>query len=74
VQNSLETLRWLAFFPDFSSEVRESCAGDRPNIVYTCYVVFWIPYEGFAEGTSCSMVKPLCGGEISRRTNRGASS
>jgi len=30
------------------------------NIVYTCYVVFWIPTDGFAD-TACSMVSRFIG-------------
>ncbi len=58
VQNSLETLRWLAFFLIFERVSEAALA--IGNIVYTCYVVFWIPTEGFAE-TSCSMVSRFVG-------------
>ena len=58
VQNSLETLRWLAFFLIFERVSEAALA--IANIVYTCYVVFWIPTEGFAE-TSCSMVSRFVG-------------
>ena len=58
VQNSLETLRWLAFFLIFERVSEAALA--IANIVYTCYVVFWIPTEGFAE-TSCSLVSRFVG-------------
>jgi len=58
VQNSLETLRWLAFFLIFERVSEAALA--IANIVSTCYVVFWIPTEGFAE-TSCSLVSRYVG-------------
>src|SRR6266540_4049996 len=64
VQNSLETLRWLAFFLIFERVSEAALA--IGNIVYTCYVVFWIPTEGFAE-TSCSMVSRFVGRNRSHR-------
>jgi Na+-driven multidrug efflux pump len=36
------------------------------NVVYTCYVVLWIPTEGFAE-TTCSMVSRFVGRNRSHR-------
>ena len=58
VQNSLETLRWLAFFLIFERVSEAALA--IANIVSICYVVFWIPTEGFAE-TSCSLVSRFVG-------------
>ncbi len=58
VQHALETLRWLTFFLIFERVSAPALA--IANIVYTCYVVFWIPTEGFAE-TSCSMVSRFVG-------------
>src|SRR5213076_2352658 len=54
----LEALRWLAFFLIFERVSDRALA--IANIVYACYVVFWIPTEGFAE-TSCSMVSRFIG-------------
>src|SRR5216110_841958 len=64
VQNSLETLRWLAFFLIFERVSEAALA--IANIVYTCYIVFWIPAEGFAE-TACSMVSRYVGSNRSHR-------
>lgn len=58
VQRFLETVRWLAFFLIVERVSHEALA--IANIVYTCYVVFWIPTDGFAE-TSISLVSRLVG-------------
>jgi len=57
-QRFLETLRWLVFFLILERVSDEALA--TANIVYACYVVFWIPTEGFAE-TCCSMVSRFVG-------------
>src|SRR6266516_2636200 len=58
VQRLLEALRWLAFFLILERVSNQALA--VANLVYACYVVFWIPTEGFAE-TSCSMVSRFVG-------------
>jgi len=58
VQRGLETVRWLVFF--LILERVSEAALAIANIVYTCYVVFWIPTEGFSE-TSYSMVSRFVG-------------
>ncbi len=57
-QRLLEAFRWLAFFLILERVSDRALA--IANIVYACYVVFWIPTEGFAE-TSCSMVSRFVG-------------
>jgi len=54
----LEALRWFAFFLILEGVSTEALA--IGNIVYTCYAVFRIPTEGFAE-TSCSMISRFVG-------------
>lgn len=46
-QRSLEVIRWFVFFLILERVSLEALA--IANIVYTCYIVFWIPTEGFAE-------------------------
>ena len=58
VQRFLETFRWLVFFLILERVGSQALA--IANIVYTCYVVFWIPTDGFAE-TACSMVSRFIG-------------
>jgi len=58
VQRLLETLRWFVFFLILERMSTEALA--IANIVYTCYIVFWIPTEGFSE-TTCSMVSRFVG-------------
>src|SRR5437762_3996342 len=58
VQRLLEALRWLAFFLILERVSNRALA--VANLVSACYVVFWIPTEGFAE-TSCSMVSRFVG-------------
>ncbi len=58
VQRLLEALRWLVFFLILERVSNRALA--VANLVYACYVVFWIPTEGFAE-TSCSMVSRFVG-------------
>src|SRR5205823_6245922 len=58
VQRLLETLRWFVFFLILERMSTEALA--IANIVYTCYIVFWIPTEGFSE-TACSMVSRFVG-------------
>ena len=57
-QRSLEVIRWFVFFLILERVSPEALA--IANIVYTCYIVFWIPTEGFAE-TSYSMVSRFVG-------------
>jgi putative MATE family efflux protein len=63
----LEDLRWFIFFIILEGVSTTTLA--IANIVYTCYVVFWIPAEGFSE-TSCSMVSRFVGGNRSHRIGR----
>jgi len=72
----LEDLRWFLFFLMIERVGTPALA--IANIVYTCYIVFWIPAEGFAE-TACSMVSRFVGsnrshriGEVLRSTTAGA--
>ena len=72
----LEDLRWFVFF--LIIERMGTSALAIANIVFTCYTVFWIPTEGFAE-TACSMVSRYIGrnrahriGELLRSTTGGA--
>ena len=60
----LEDLRWFIFFLIIERVSTQSLA--IANIVYTCYIVFWIPAEGFAE-TACSMVSRFVGSNRSHR-------
>ena len=75
-QRALENARWFAFFLILARVGPEALA--IANIIYTCYIVFWIPTEGFAE-TSYSMVSRFIGrnqperiGTLVRDTIRGA--
>jgi putative MATE family efflux protein len=72
----LEDLRWFIFFLIIERVSIQELA--IANIVYTCYIVFWIPAEGFAE-TACSMVSRFVGrnrshriGQVLRSTTGGA--
>jgi len=72
----LEDLRWVIFF--LIIERMGTSALAVANIVFTCYMVFWIPTEGFSE-TACSMVSRYIGrnrahriGEVLRSTSGGA--
>jgi Na+-driven multidrug efflux pump len=72
----LETVRWFAFFLIIERVSIEALA--IANIVYTCYLVFRVPTEGFAE-TACSMVSRFVGrnrehriGSVLRNTIGGA--
>lgn len=72
----LEDVRWFAFFLIIERMGMSSLAA--ANIVFTCYTVFWIPAEGFAE-TACSMVSRYIGknradriGAVMRSTTGGA--
>ncbi len=72
----LEDVRWFVFF--LIVERLGTSALAVANIVFTCYMVFWIPTEGFAE-TACSMVSRYVGrnwvnriGEVLRHTTGGA--
>ena len=75
-QGFLEDLRWFIFFVIIERVGMEALA--VANIVFTCYLVFCIPTEGFAE-TACSMVSRYIGknrgnriGEILRSATGGA--
>jgi multidrug resistance protein, MATE family len=57
-------LRWVVFFLILERVGAEALA--IANVVYTCYVVLWIPTEGFAE-TTCSMVSRFVGRNRSHR-------
>ncbi len=72
----LEDVRWFVFFLIIER------LGTSPlavaNIVFTCYTVFWIPTEGFAEA-ACSLVSRYIGqnrahriGDVLRSTTGGA--
>jgi putative MATE family efflux protein len=72
----LEDVRWFVFF--LIIERLGTSALAIANIVFTCYTIFWIPTEGFAE-TACSMVSRYIGrnrvhriGELLRSTTGGA--
>jgi putative MATE family efflux protein len=72
----LETARWFVFFLIIERVSIEALA--IANIVYTCYIVFRVPTEGFAE-TACSMVSRFVGrnrehriGGVLRNTIAGA--
>jgi len=58
IQRFLETFRWLVFFLILERVGSQALA--IANIVYTCYIVFWIPTDGFAD-TACSLVSRLIG-------------
>src|SRR5262245_5883287 len=58
VQGGLETLRWFVFFLIMERVSPQALA--MASIVYTCYTVFRIPTQGFAE-TTCSMVSRFAG-------------
>jgi putative MATE family efflux protein len=57
-QGFLEDARWFVFFLIIERMGTQSLA--VANIVFTCYLVFCIPSEGFAE-TACSMVSRFIG-------------
>jgi putative MATE family efflux protein len=63
-QGFLEDIRWFIFF--LMIERVGTSALAIANIVYTCYIVFWIPAEGFAE-TACSLVSRFVGRNRSHR-------
>ena len=72
----LEDVRWFLFFLIIERVGTSALA--IANIVFTCYTIFWIPTEGFAE-TACSMVSRYIGrnrahriGELLRSTTGGA--
>jgi Na+-driven multidrug efflux pump len=72
----LEDVRWFVFFLIIERMGTSTLA--VANIVFTCYTVFWVPAEGFAE-TACSMVSRYIGrnraeriGEVLRTTTGGA--
>jgi Na+-driven multidrug efflux pump len=54
----LENVRWFVFFLILERVSTQALA--IASIVYTCYIVFGIPMEGFAE-TTCSMVSRFVG-------------
>jgi putative MATE family efflux protein len=75
-QGFMVDLRWFAFFLIVERMGRQSLA--VANIVFTCYLVFCIPTEGFAE-TVCAMVSRYIGknrpgriGEVLRSATGGA--
>ncbi len=57
-QGFLENIRWFVFFLIVERVGTPELA--IANIVYTCFIVFWVPTEGFAE-TTCSMVSRYIG-------------
>jgi len=72
----LEDVRWFLFFLIIERVGTSALA--VANIIFTCYTIFWIPTEGFAE-TACSMVSRYIGrnrahriGELLRSTTGGA--
>jgi Na+-driven multidrug efflux pump len=76
LQRALEIIRWFVFF--LILERVGTAALAIANIVYTCYIVFWIPTEGFSE-TSYSLVSRFVGrnqperiGAVLRGAIRGA--
>jgi MATE family multidrug resistance protein len=75
-QGFLEDIRWFVFFLIIERVGTSALA--IANIVYTCYIVFWIPAEGFAE-TACSLVSRFVGrnrphriAQVLRGTTAGA--
>src|SRR6266487_1663794 len=75
-QRLLVDLRWIIFF--LIIERVSTSALAVANIVFTCYIVFSIPVQGFSE-TACSMVSRFIGrnrahriGAVLRSTTRGA--
>jgi putative MATE family efflux protein len=75
-QRLLGDVRWFVFFLIIERVGTEALA--IANIVFTCYIVFCIPTEGFAE-TACSMVSRFIGrnrtdriGAVLRSTIGGA--
>jgi putative MATE family efflux protein len=60
----LENVRWVVFFLIVERVGLQALA--IANIVFTCYIVFCIPAEGFAE-TACSLVSRFVGRHRSRR-------
>jgi putative MATE family efflux protein len=76
VQGFLRDLRWFVFF--LIIERMGTAPLAVANIVFTCYLVFCVPTEGFAE-TVCSMVSRFIGknrtgriGEVLRSATGGA--
>lgn len=74
--SALETLRWFLFFLIIERVGTSALA--VANIVFTCYIVFWIPVEGFSE-VACSLVSRFVGRDrpqriyqILRRTIKGS--
>ncbi len=63
-QRFAHNLRWFVFFLIIERVGTSALA--LANIVYTCYVVFWIPAEGFAE-TVIAMVSRFVGGNRPQR-------
>jgi MATE family multidrug resistance protein len=75
-QGLLKDLRWIIFF--LIIERVSTSALAIANIVFSCYLVFLIPTEGFSE-TACSMVSRFVGrnrtnriGDVLRSTTAGA--
>jgi putative MATE family efflux protein len=60
----LEDVRWFVFFLIIERVGIEALA--IANVVFTCYMIFWIPTEGFSE-TACSMVSRYIGRNRSHR-------
>jgi len=58
-QALVENCRWLVFFLIIERVGTPALA--IANVVYTCYIIFWIPTEGFSE-TACSFVSRFVGG------------
>ena len=58
LQRALEVIRWFFFIVIL--ERVSTAALAIANVVYTCYIVFWIPTEGFSE-TSYSLVSRFVG-------------
>ncbi len=76
VEGLLETVSWFLFFLILERVSTQALA--ISNIVYTCFIVFWIPTEAFSE-TTCSMVSRFVGrqwvdriGEVPRNAIGGA--
>jgi MATE family multidrug resistance protein len=62
----LQDIRWFAFFLIIERVSTQALA--VANIVFTCFIVFWVPAEGFAE-TACSMVSRYVGRKRTYRIN-----
>ncbi len=66
-QSLLADARWFVFFVIIERVGTEALA--IANIVFTCYLVFLVPTEGFSE-TACSMVSRFVGSHRAHRIDQ----